>query len=360
MKPRSCSRSRSSQRGDLFVLLAAVLCVVGVTLVPDWERRLHAQSYGGIPGDVDRSASEQDRKVIEEQLKPTYGKLSLRRGFFLTLHRDTLDIHDDRGPEQSFRKVDSRQPGFLAGFDYQYTEDLLLGWSVGFDDAHADIDQAGTKIQTTNTYTYRFGPYARYQGAEPWYVYSILLADVLDLRNRRHGVEGLVKSDTSGAQLDASVGGGYDFNLARLRFGPIASVEYRGVWVSGYTEKGDFVDRLKVDGLTLQEIELRFGGEATYSIPLQSWMIVPDIRLVGGYEDFFDDGPSTFSTVGCVDSSCRQRAPVITPGRFLMELGAGLGFVLPDHWICSVNYHDTFFQDRTDQSGVSISLRKQF
>jgi hypothetical protein len=146
-----------------------------------------------------------------------------------------------------------------------------------------------------------------------------------------------------------------------VRFGPIGSFNYQGLWMNGYTEHGSSSARLKFDDLAVHQIGLRAGADATYSFVVPWGLIAPEVRMVGVYEELVDRGPLVFAKVDCAGADCeKQRASVAQPDRFFMELGLGLSATFPEGWIASVNYQDNFFRDRNHASYVALSLRRQF
>jgi uncharacterized protein YhjY with autotransporter beta-barrel domain len=53
---------------------------------------------------------------------------------------------------------------------------------------------------------------------------------------RRDALGGDASGSTDGGEFDGYVGGGYDFHCGGFMFGPIASLEYTYVGLSGYNE----------------------------------------------------------------------------------------------------------------------------
>src|SRR5262249_54668805 len=143
-----------------------------VGLVRDWESELNAQGYAegtALEGQTQLRENERDRRALEDHLGQRIEDLP-RKGIFLTIHRDTLNRTK---PERS----DSQTPGFLIGYDYKFSDRLLAGIAGGFNVTLLDVDNIDDH-ESYQTYTYRLGPYFKYEWDSPWYVDGFLLGAV--------------------------------------------------------------------------------------------------------------------------------------------------------------------------------------
>lgn len=173
-----------------------------------------------------------------------------------------------------------------TGFNYQ-----LAGGTVGADykvDPHLTIGAAFNYLNPTsnlsfgsghiNVDAYQFGGYASVNFPS-WYTDLVVAYGRDRYRFDRPGIMDPVNGTTGGNSFSAAFKGGYLFDLASLRMGPIIGLNYTSTSVSPYTEAGDPLLTFRVSQSNLQSLIGSAGIQVRTSFSVGSTVLNPYLNL---------------------------------------------------------------------------------
>ncbi len=404
------TRGRSEWLRTALVVGLAVACGVVTTLVPDWERDLHAQVYeefSSLASEALQDAEDERRRVanrLEQSRREGAAFLDTstectlatdcqgqsgrrdparRWGIFLTFNRNTVR----RSRSQRENGFDSQTPGFLLGVDRRLSDALLLGMAAGFkvtdlsfdevprsEDFHDSEDPRDPhQLGRQRTYTGTAGPYLSYTPGQAWYLNASLLVGLLAASTERSGdgLEGTARGNTTGYRVSLAGGGGYDWRYRALRVGPRLNVAWDLAHVDGFNESGQHADMakfLRVSDIEKSLVTLKAGARASYALGFSWGTLVPNWRLDFVYRDLgrSEEGNASLldrSNDLCRDSGdgrCVFKFPLDRPDRTSMEVGLGLQFALPHQLTFWIDYEENFLERFFIRSRVTVGVRKQF
>ncbi|MGH8163253.1 MAG: autotransporter outer membrane beta-barrel domain-containing protein, partial [Rhodanobacteraceae bacterium] len=113
--------------------------------------------------------------------------------------------------------------GFTLGADYRLTSRFAVGLSAGYAHSNADLINGGH----VNVKGGKIGVYATYFSAG-FYFDGALTGGLDSCDTHRAALLGTARGSTNGAEFNALLGAGYDWNCAGCRFGPTAILQYTG------------------------------------------------------------------------------------------------------------------------------------
>ena len=351
-----------------FLFALAIACTLTITIVPDWERDLHAENYqefSTISSEALKDA-EAERRDVTNRLEQTRQEPRKRPwGAFLSLDRNTISRSRSR-LENGF---DAETPGFLAGVDRRLSDTLLLGVVGGFKVTDLSFDDVSSRdrfgdaqaLGHQRTYTGTIGPYLSYTPDAAWYADGSAIGGVLRTSTDRagDGLRGQVRGDTSGYRFSLAAGGGYDWRRRGLRLGPHLGVAWDHVHVDGFAESGTPADArmlLRVPGSDDELVTLKSGGGGSYVVPVPWGAVLPHWRADFVYRTL---GQSRTGRVTLLDGTERTFLRDV-PDRTSMEVGLGLQFLLAGELSFWIDYQENFLERFYTRTRLTIGVRKQF
>jgi outer membrane autotransporter protein len=100
---------------------------------------------------------------------------------------------------------------------------------------------------------------------------------------RRDALGGGASGSTNGGELDTYAGGGYDFHCGGFIFGPIASLQYTYLDVSGYTESGSMAP-LRIVSKSQDSLRTNLGLSGSYTWNIGTIQLTPSLRASWQHE----------------------------------------------------------------------------
>jgi len=183
------------------------------------------------------------------------------------------------------RGYDFTTGGVSLGLDYRLTKNFALGIAVGY--AHNWTNLTGNGNIDVNTG--RGGFYASYsQGG--FYLNGYAGGAYNSYDARRDALGGGASGNTNGGEFDGYAGAGYEFHFGGFTFGPIASLEYSYVNVSGYNESGSIAP-LRIVSQSEDSLRTNVGLSASYTWKTGKVQLRPSLRAGWQHEFFYSALP---------------------------------------------------------------------
>jgi outer membrane lipase/esterase len=155
--------------------------------------------------------------------------------------------------------------GTTFGLEYRLTSNAMLGAACSLDYPSLHLNQnAGTTKATTS----QLGLYGAWSQKNLFLQYQMSYG-WLNYTNSRPGVVSSISANPDGNSFAAAFKGGYLFDVTpSLRVGPIAGLTYAQAHVNGYTENGDPVLTLTLNGQTAKSVLGSVGAQARSAFDL--------------------------------------------------------------------------------------------
>jgi len=277
-------------------------------------------------------------------------------GVFLTGNYST----GDRDRTRRTDSFDFDTYGTTLGLDYRFTENLILGAAISYNDLDSDFDKrstvAGGGVNADSWGGFVYGTYyqdrfyidglAGYAKSDYDVKRRINIAnnnpDVFDGNDIKASVKGTPDSD----DYTASIGGGYHFGTGALSYGPYGRLTYLKVKVDDYKESGagKYGLNLDVDGQDWKSVTSVLGGQISYASSQNYGVVMPQGRLAWVHE-YEDD--STRMKATYIDDPRKNTLRAITddPDSDYFELGVGVSAVFKNGVQAFFNYDTVLGMD---------------
>jgi outer membrane autotransporter protein len=177
--------------------------------------------------------------------------------------------------------------GVTFGLDYRLTPDLALGLAGSYAHTWTNLTGAG-KIDANSG---RAGLYATYfKGG--FHLGSYIGGGYNSYSTRRAALGGIASGSSDSGEFDGYIGGGYEFHFGAFTFGPIASLQYTYVDVSGNDETGSLAP-LRIQSKSQDSLRSNLGLSATYTTKIGKVMVSPSVRASWQHEYSYSALPVT-------------------------------------------------------------------
>jgi outer membrane autotransporter protein len=177
--------------------------------------------------------------------------------------------------------------GVTFGLDYRLTPDLAIGVAGSYAHTWTNLTGSG-KIDADSG---RAGLYATYfQGG--LYFSGYVGGGYNSYSTRRDALGGAASGSSDSGEFDGYLGGGYEFHRGAFTFGPIASLQYTYVDVSGNDETGSLAP-LRIQSKSQDSLRSNVGLSASYSTKIGKVMVCPSVRASWRHEYAYSALPVT-------------------------------------------------------------------
>ena len=321
------------------------------------QRRMgNVRSYGS-PGSGSKplllafagSDAAIDRFFTPGELSQTQKK----SGLWLNGYRQWGDQQGTSG----FTGYDYGLYGGTLGFDRTFSDNLMVGVSLGHSNTSVDLDDHRGKGDIKNTTGSLYGSYftdnAYVEGAISYgrNKYSNYRNLTIGSINRR------ADSDHHGDVYSAYLGGGYLFNVNKWTIGPFGSLKYVYLNEEGFTETGADSLNLRVDRRKTDSLVSELGFRVVRAFKTKSGNLIPELTAALSYDFDIDDRVITASFSGSPDATFSMKGQKVE--RYGATVGAGLTFIHDKGFSTTLKYSGEF-REKYQSHGVMGQLRFSF
>jgi uncharacterized protein with beta-barrel porin domain len=248
--------------------------------------------------------------------------------------------------------------GTAVGCDVPtYYDNVKLGVSGGFAQSFVRSKDSSGR---TDIDSYQVTLSGGYQDKEyPYYLDCAFSFAYNTYDSSRHITLGAIDrtalSDYNGQQYSALVDFGYTFDVHKLKFTPMASVQYMHLRVGGYTERDAGSLNLKVDSQDYDMLQTGFGAKFEYPLESKYGTFTPEIHAKWLY-DFIGDKQQTTSTFSGGGGSFATNG--FKPAQSTYDFGTKVSLITKNDVTLGVEYDFQIKEDYWEHTGwVNVSYK---
>jgi outer membrane lipase/esterase len=264
-----------------------------------------------------------------------YGRSSLE-GRFLSADYDAQSASGAAGIEY---RVD---PRLRLGGEFSYSAPDV---SFGVQNAHDHID------------AYQLAGYGSVTDSN-WFADALVAYGRNDFTLDRQGIIDVIHGSTGANAFTAASKAGYLLNVGPIRAGPIAGFNYMHGFIQGYTETGDQLITMMVDGQSLDALTGDAGLQARFPFLAGGGLYSPYVNITAEH-DFLGASRTVTTT-----QATAPLLPVITPvpytGGLYGKIAAGVAVTIAGNLSASLNGATTFAHRGGDDVVISIGIKNTF
>ncbi len=221
------------------------------------------------------------KAVIEPSQNPLTPSPENKWGVWTSGSGDFVNVSSD-GNGQGYNFTTG---GVSLGLDYRLTENLAVGIAAGYAHTWTNLTENGN-IDVNSA---RGGLYAAFS-ENGFYLNGYAGGGYNSYNTRRNVLGGEASGSTNGGEFDGYAGGGYDFHCGGFAFGPMVSLEYTYVGISGYNESGSLAP-LRIVSQNQDSLRSNVGLSALYTWKAGSVQLRPSLRASWQHEYFYSALP---------------------------------------------------------------------
>ena len=252
----------------------------------------------------------------------------------------------------------SQNGGFLAGVDYQWSENFTTGIYGGYQGTYSKYANGGVSIINGVD----FGLYAGYHNGG-FYADALVGGGSSSYEVQRpiqfSNVNRTATSRPNGGQFTTYLGLGYDWNVGNFTFGPILTGQYTYAGIAPLTESGAGALDLAVGQQNASSLRTSLGGRVAYTWKLSEKIsLIPEGRLFWQHE--FLENPYTINS--SLDGGAGPSFGYSTsaPARDAVFAGAGITAQFGERWNATLYYNADFGRQDYISHSVSAGLNFKF
>lgn len=246
-------------------------------------------------------------------------------------------------------------PGGMAGAEYRFGPNLLAGAAFRYSQPRATLHQEAGHVDGTS---YQFAAFGSLIYPD-WFADLVMGYGWQQYKLDRPGVLDTINGKTHGAGMLAGVKGGYLFDVATLKAGPIGGLSYSSAEVAAYTETGDPLLTQSVNSQKVNALTGSIGGQVRFGGLLGSASLDPYLNVTVEHE--FQGGNRSIVTAQTSASMLPVTTPITGRGRITYgKLAAGVNGALASGLTAHINGSTTFARDGGNDYGVMASAKYRF
>jgi outer membrane autotransporter protein len=285
------------------------------------------------------------KAVVEPILQP--GPQN-RWGVWVTGFGDFVNVDGD-GNAQGYNFTTG---GVSLGIDYRITDQLAIGAFGEYSHTWTDLNPGG-HIDVDSG---RGGVYATWF-SHGFYINGAIYGGHNNYDSGRAGLGGLANGSTEGSEWSTFIGGGYDFHLAQLTVGPIASLQYTDVGIDSFDEKGSLAP-LNIHSGSAESLRSDVGFRAFYQWQLGKLVLEPSLKAAWEHEYKYSALPVTAGFAGIPGPSATFFGP--SEGQDSAVVSAGVSVQVTPAITTYVNYDGQLGRGNYDSNAVTGGVRISF
>ena len=271
-----------------------------------------------------------------------------RWGAFITGVGEWVNVNGDGNG----RGYNLTSGGFTLGADYKLTQNFALGLSAGYTGTSSDLANGGRIFVNGG----KLGLYSTYFTGG-FYIDTAVNGGYNSYDTRRSGLQGSVRGDTDGGELNTLFATGYDFKVGGWSIGPTASFQYTYLGIDGYSEHGSLAP-LTFRSQGQDSLRTAVGFKTSYDWRVGGVVIKPELRAAWQHE-YGDNGYAMDSSFSNGNGNLfTVHGP--TFGRDSLLVGAGFAIMWNERTSTYVYYDGELARTRYDAQNVSGGVRISF
>lgn len=271
-----------------------------------------------------------------------------RWGAFLTGVGEWVDV----GSTENAAGYDITTSGFTLGLDYKVCPNFAVGLSAGYAGTGTNLTGGGSVFVNGG----QVGLYATtFSGG--WYADAAVNGGISSYDTRRRGLSGTARGRTSGAELNALFGTGYDWKVGALTIGPTATFNYTLTDIDGFIERGSLAP-LSIANRNAESVRSAFGLKASYDWRVRGLLVKSELRAAWQHEY----GDSSYALDASFARGGGNAFLVNGPqfGRDSLLLGAGFSVQFSERCATYLYYDGELGRKELDRHSVSGGGRISF
>lgn len=244
-----------------------------------------------------------------------------------------------------------------AGFDFNLTNDLLVGAAVSSENFKTDLKDAAGSAQMRGQLVMAYGQWKSGTFFANGSV-SYGSQDFKDIKRTTAFGGYQTTGKTDGDRFGAMIRVGADFSSGAMRFTPFAGLRYAKAKLDGYTESGVPALNYSFESQTAKSFEGLVGANADWTIDNNKLPLVLSASAV--YQKDLGDDTRSFS--GRLADTVSARATInVTDGLGeTFKVGLRASGLVSKRWGWSLGYLADFRQDGNTANQYSFSLQTGF
>jgi uncharacterized protein with beta-barrel porin domain len=255
----------------------------------------------------------------------------------------------------------SNRGGLTVGVDSPFANGVI-GGAFSYGHTWGEFDGVGGDFDLDSFGTFLYGSYYPTDASFIDAVVGLALKDYeIDRRVVAGGAGGALlgfaNGDTTGHEVSASLGGGYDFSFGAITVGPRVGLHYVRTEFADFTERGTAL-ALHYEEQVEDSLTTTLGVQGSWAFSTGFGVVVPQVSAEYVHE-FLNDR-RTVHAVSTDGTNTPVDFVTDPPDRDYFNLGAGLVFVLPDGISPFLNYSaevaNRFQEVHTVSAGVRFEL----
>lgn len=223
---------------------------------------------------------------------------------------------------------DFESSGVVAGVDYRFTDNFILGLAFNYLNTDTDFDREGGELDSDSYSGSIYGTFYATNSFHLDWVATYGEINYDSIRNISYAVPGDVvntqsTSSPDGDQFSAAISAGYDFSLNALTISPYVRGEYINLEVNSFNEQDPLGWGVRYSDQDIESVTTVVGTQIAYAISTQHGVVQPFIR--GEWFHEFEDDSRNISTTFVQDPT-RERFNIVTegPDRNFYTFGVGV------------------------------------
>jgi fibronectin-binding autotransporter adhesin len=285
------------------------------------------------------------KAVVEPILQP--GPQN-RWGVWVTGFGDFVNVDGD-GNAQGYNFTTG---GVSLGLDYRITDQLAIGVMGEYSHTWTDLNPGG-HIDVDSG---RGGVYATWF-SHGFYINGSIYGGHNNYDSGRADLQGLATGSTEGSEWSTFIGGGYDFRIAQLTVGPIASLQYTDVGIDSFDEKGSLAP-LNIHSGSAESLRSDVGFRAFYQWQIGKLVVEPSLKAAWEHEYKYSALPITAGFAGIPGPSATFFGP--SEGHDSAIVSAGVSVQVTPAITTYVNYDGQLGRGNYDSNAVTGGIRISF
>lgn len=297
-------------------------------------------------GDGLTLAGFDSKTVVKKEIAPPV-LVPAKWNFFVTGTGEWGDIENTRDS----LGTDLTTGGVTVGADYRVCDNFLVGLTGGYNHTTSDLWDDG-RIRVNGG---RGGAYASLFN-ENAYLNLLATGGYNSYDTRRSTLGGHARGKSHGGEFNGLIGGGYEFDCAGWRVGPIGGLQYTYIQLDSFDEH-DSDARLHYPKQSQNSLRSTLGARVAYDWEFCGVRVTPEVRAqwLHEYLDSTASIDSRFAAGGAVFTVDGAKI-----GRNGLLVDAGVSVQVTSHCALYAYYTGDLARDNYTAHAVNGGLRVQF